>query len=157
MSISASRPAETGSGGSCGDLAVGRNPKVDGRGPASAVVELSKLVFRGGKADAQSLGLAEPAIAFGLSDPLVQIAADLFGTEQLSRVDAKNWAADAAVFVLASGAVGATAVAQSDLSPLEVAKELFPLGIGGVRYSSLGRNARRRAMKAQWLLIASSG
>ncbi|OIJ95344.1 hypothetical protein BIV23_34900 [Streptomyces monashensis] len=95
-----------------------------------AVVELREFVLGGGKADAQPLGLAEPAFAFGLRDPLAQVAPDLLQTEPLSRVDAENRAADAPVFRLTTGAVGATAVTQSDLPPLELAKELLPLCIG---------------------------
>jgi hypothetical protein len=37
------------------------------------------------------------------------------------------------------------------------AEEFLPLCVGGTRYSSLGRNARRRARNARWAWMASSG
>jgi hypothetical protein len=61
------------------------------------------------------------------------------------------------VFEDAQGVVGAPAVADGDVAALEVADKLGPLGVGGVRYSSAGRSARRRAIKARWPLITSSG
>ncbi len=121
-------------------------------GPASAVVEPSNLSLRDGKADAQTFGLAEPACAFGLGDPVVQIAADLpDGAAEQGRWE--KWAADAAAFMLATYAVGATAVAPTAGATFLRSKwprnSSHSVSVGWVRNSSLGHSVRRRAMKVR--------
>jgi len=49
----------------------------------------------------------------------------------LARIGPEHGAPDAGMFVLASGAVGASADPEFDLSFLEVAEKLFPFGVGG--------------------------
>jgi len=51
--------------------------EADGGGPAGPVVELGELVPGGGEADAQALGLSEPALAFGLGDAGGEVVADV--------------------------------------------------------------------------------
>lgn len=143
--------------GAASGLAEGGDAEVDGGGPAGSFLNVGELGFGRGEADAQASGFANPALVFGLGDASGQVVADLFQPWALGGVDAQQGAADAGVLVLAGRAVGAAALAQGDLATFEVAEELLPLRTVGVRYSSLGRVARRRAMNARWPLIASVG
>ena len=94
------------------------------------LVHLGELVPGAGEADLQSLGLAEPAGRFGLSDAGGQVAADLSEAGTLGGVGAQQRAAQAGVLVDARGVVGAAAVAEGDLAALEVAEEIGPFLIG---------------------------
>ncbi|MGW6236461.1 hypothetical protein [Streptomyces sp. NPDC055094] len=103
-------------------------------GPASAVVEPSNLSLRDGKADAQTFGLAEPACAFGLGDPVVQIAADLpdGAAEQGRCGEVGSGRSCVHAGNLCRGRDRGRAHGRRDLPPLEEAEELFPLCIGWV-------------------------
>ena len=98
-------------GGAGGDVAVGGDAEADGGGPAGPLVELGELVPGGGEADAQALGLAEPALPFGLGDAGGEVVADVGQAWPLVRVDAEDGASNAAVLMRARGSVGAEAVA----------------------------------------------
>jgi hypothetical protein len=131
---------------------------LDGLGAAGAdPVHLGEFGARAGEADLEALGLAVPVVGFGFGDAGDEIVADLFQPGAGGRIRAQQRAAETAVFVDAGGVVGAATVADGDLAALEVPDELGPFGVGGVWYSSVGRSARRRAMKARWPLITSSG
>ena len=49
-------------------------------------VDLGELVLGAGEADLQALDLAEPALPFGLGDPVVQVVQDLFQAGPLGGV-----------------------------------------------------------------------
>ena len=57
--------------GGCGHAEVG------GGGGAGPAVDLGEFVFGAGEADFEAFGFAEPAFAFGFSDAVVQVSADL--------------------------------------------------------------------------------
>lgn len=84
-------------GGSPGDLAERGDAKVDGRGAASADVELGKFVVGVGQAHAQVVGFPAPAFPFGFSDPCGQVVADLLQPMPLAWGNAQDWASDAAL------------------------------------------------------------
>ena len=117
----------------------------------------ASLSFGAGEADLESFDLAEPAFAFGFGDAGGEVVADLDQAVALGGVGPEHRAADAGVFVDAGGAERAAAGADGDLAAFEVAEELLPFLVGGTRYSSLGRSARRRARNARWAWMASSG
>ena len=144
--------------GVCGGVGEAGDAELDVLGAAGAdLVHLREFGVRAGETDLEALGLAVPVVGFGFGDAGEQVVADLFQPGAGSRIRAQQRAAQAAVFVDAGGVIGAAAVADGDLAALEVADELGPFGVGGVRYSSQERSARRRAMKARWPLITSSG
>ncbi|MFI1628114.1 hypothetical protein ACH4YO_28795 [Streptomyces noursei] len=99
------------------------------------------------EADLESFDFAEPAVGAGLADALAKVLDDLDESGSLAWVDLEDGAANAGVFVLARGPVGAPAGAQGDLAELEVLLEVAPLLLGGLWYSSTGRSARRRSRK----------
>jgi hypothetical protein len=47
--------------------------------PPQGHVDLGELVVGAGEADLQSFDFAEPALAFGFGDAVVQVGADLWG------------------------------------------------------------------------------
>ncbi|NJP98791.1 hypothetical protein HCN51_56830 [Nonomuraea sp. FMUSA5-5] len=118
-------------GGPGDDLAKTRHSELDGGGLAGAVVEVGELGLGSGQADVQAFGLTQPTLALGFGDARQEIAADLLKPWSLGGVNAEERASDAAVLMLAAGAVGAAAVAQGDLAPFEVAEKLIPFGVGG--------------------------
>lgn len=89
--------AEGQGGGAGGDVAVGGDAEAHGGGPAGPLVELGELVpGSGGEADAQALGLAEPALPFGLGDAGGEVVADVGQAWPLAWVDAEGGASNAA-------------------------------------------------------------
>jgi hypothetical protein len=87
----------------------------DGGRPVCALVELGELVVGRGEAHAESFGFAIPMVLVGFGDPVSEVVANLFQPRPLSWVDAKKWASDTTVFVLAACCVGATAVSERNL------------------------------------------
>jgi hypothetical protein len=58
---------------------VGRTAEFGCRGPpAERGIELCEFVFDAGKADLESFDFAEPAVKFGLDDPVLEVGSDLF-------------------------------------------------------------------------------
>jgi hypothetical protein len=82
--------------------------------------------------------MAGPGVLPGLGDAVAQVVADAREAGPLGRVGPQERAADAAVLGDAAGPVGAAAVAERDPAALEMAEELLPPGVRGVRYSWLG-------------------
>lgn len=106
----------------------GRHAEV-GAVPGSA--HRCELLVGGADADFESFDLAVPALLMGLSEAGVQVGEDLLEAVLLGWVGSEHGAADARVFVLAGGAVGAAADSELDLASLEVAHEVVPLSVGG--------------------------
>ena len=114
----------------------------------AAAVDLGEFVVGAGEADLEPFDLAEPAFAFGLGDAGGEVVADLGDAGPLGRVGPEH---------------GASEQACSWTQGVANARPLFPTGSlrrskwprnssrswsVGVRYSSVGRSARRRAMNA---------
>jgi hypothetical protein len=57
-------------------------------------VDLGELVLGAGEADLEALDLAEPALALGLGDPVVQVGADLLKAGPLGGVRSQKRAPD---------------------------------------------------------------
>jgi len=140
-----------------GGSAAGGHSESDGGGGAGAAVDLGEFVVGAGEADLESFGFAEPAFAVGFCDAGGEVVADFGDAVSLGGVGPVQGAAQAAVLVDAGGGERAAAGAGGDFAAFEVAEEFFPFGVGGVRYSSVGRSARRRARKARWAWMASWG
>ena len=67
-----------GGDGLSGDVGECGHAQVDGGAAVSGdLVDLGELVFGGGEADFEALGLAGPAFALGFGDPGGQVVADL--------------------------------------------------------------------------------
>jgi hypothetical protein len=96
---------------------------------AGCAVESCEFGFCRGEADSEALDFSVPAVGFGLVDPFGQVANDLDEPRPLAGVDAKHGATYAPL-VRAGCAVGASAVAEFDLSEMEVLLELRPFGLG---------------------------
>jgi hypothetical protein len=135
-----------------------RHAQLHGGAPAgSELIELGELGGRCGEADLQAFDLTEPVVLLGLGNAVAEVVADLDQAGPLRRIGSKQGTTQATVLMDAAGSVGAAAVTKRDPAALEVAEELFPFLFGRGRYSSDGRSSRRRAMKARWPLMASSG
>ena len=119
--------------------------------------DLGELVLGAGEADFEAFGFACPAFAFGFGDAGGQVVADLCEPVALGRVGPVDGAADAGVFVDAGGAECPSAGAGGDFAAFEVAEEFGPFVVGGGAVFLGGPQARRRARKARWARIASSG
>jgi hypothetical protein len=142
-------PAWWGGDGERCDAREGRHAERDCRGAATnGDVGLGELLRGSGEADAEPFGFAEPAFVFCFGDAGGEVVTDLDQALLLAWVDAKQGAADAAVFVDAAGAIGASAVAQSEPAAFEVAEELVPFRarpgrcLPCVRRAEHGRAAR---------------
>jgi hypothetical protein len=85
-------------GGATGDLGDTGHAESDG-GVASLnrAVDLCKFVLGGGQADPESFGFAEPALAYCFGDAGGEVVADVDQALRLGGVNAKEWAADAAL------------------------------------------------------------
>ncbi|WP_327321051.1 hypothetical protein [Streptomyces sp. NBC_01235] len=111
-----------------------RHAKVDqlrptiGRSPLEAV----ELGHRSVKADLEPLDLTEPAVGAGLADAFSEVLDDLDESGPLAWIDLEDGAANAGVFVLAGGPIGAPASPQGDLAQLEVLLEVAPLLLSGL-------------------------
>jgi hypothetical protein len=57
-------------------------------------LDLCNLIFCGSEADAELLDIAEPTLAFGFSDPIVEVVSDLFEPRSFSGADDEDWAAN---------------------------------------------------------------
>jgi hypothetical protein len=77
--------------------------------------------------------MAGPGVLPGLGDAVAQVVADAGQAWPLGLVGPQEGTPDAAVLVDAAGPVDAAAVAEGDPAALEMAEELFPFGVGGVR------------------------
>ena len=126
-------------------------------GVKSRVSDHREFLLRPGEADVEALDLAEPAFVLGLGDAGQQALADLGDPPPLGGIGSKEAAPQAAVLMGAAGAVGA-----APQSPRAIRRRwkwprnsCHSVSVG-VRYSSPGRVARRRAMKARWPLMTSS-
>ena len=113
------------------------------------LVHLGELVAGAGQADFQALGFAEPTVGFGFCDAGLEVVVDLGEAATLVGVGSQQGAAQAAVFVDAGCVVGTAAVADSDLRRSKWPRNSVHSSSLGVRYSSLGRSSRRRAMNAR--------
>ncbi|MDT0425649.1 MULTISPECIES: hypothetical protein [Streptomyces] len=122
------------------------------RGPLEAV----ELGHRGVETDLESFDLAEPAVPAGFGDALAKVLDDLDEAGPLAGVHLENRAANAGVFVLAGGAIGAHAGAERDLAELKVLLEVVPLRCGRLAILLLGRSARRRSRKPRQVRTRSS-
>jgi len=105
--------------------------ELDNAGVGGPFVELGDLVVGSGETDLQAFDFTEPAFSFCLSDPRVEVVADLDEPVSLGGVGPEHGAAHAGVFVDARGTERAGAGAGRDLASLEVAEELLPFLIGG--------------------------
>lgn len=74
----------------------------------------------------------------GFADSFTETGGDLGESVALAGVDAQHRAADACVFVLAGGAVGACAGAEFELAQSEALLELAPFLVGGLAVFRLG-------------------
>ena len=115
----------------------------------------SLLLFAGDVAEAffQGADFAEPLHAVGFVEALVGVGLDLQQSRDLGEVEAEHGAADAGVFVVAGGAVGAVAGAvagaEGDLAEVEVVAELGPFGVGGFAVLVEGRRERPWSTKVR--------
>ena len=141
-----------------GDVAVGGDAEVDGLGPASGGgVGLGELAVGGGEADLESFCFAGPAFAFCFGDASQEVVANVG--------ERPRWAGS----ILRSGHLMQEC---SWMQLVEYARPQSPRATRrrskwprnsshsvsvGVRYSSLGRSSRRRAMNARWPRMTSSG
>ena len=145
-------------GGAAGGLGEVGHAELDGVGAAVGdLVHLGEFGPGAGEADLEAFGFAEPAVGFGFGDAVDEVVADLFEAGSGCGIGPQQRAAQTAVFVDAGGVVGRP---QSPTATLRCSK--WPMNSAhsasvGVRYSLLGRSARRRAMYARWPLITSSG
>ena len=143
-------------GGAAGGVGEAGDAQLHGFGAAGVdLVHLGEFGIGAGEADLEALGLAVPAVGFGFGDAGDEVVADLFEARPGGGIGSQQRAAQTAVFVDAGGVIGAAAVTDGDLAAL--ADELGPFGVGGGAVFLAGGSARRRAMKARWPLIASSG
>ena len=85
------------------------------------------------------MDFARPAAFFCLGDAFSQVLSDRVESSELGGVDAEDGTADAGVFVLAGGAVGAGAGAELDPAECEVLLELVPLFGAGFAVGSAAR------------------
>ena len=106
-----------------------------------AGVNLGQLLLRGGEADAEPVSLAEPAFALCFGDAGGEVVTDVDQALPLGGIDAKEWTANATVFVDAAGPVGASAVAEGEAATLEVAEELVRFRVAGVPVFLAGSQA----------------
>jgi hypothetical protein len=140
-----------------GCVAVGRNAEADGLGAAGeGELDLGELVVGGGEADLEPFGFAGPALAFGFGDAGGQVAADVLQPLFLGGVNPEEGTPDECSWMQ----LDPQARPQSPRASRRRSK--WPRNSShseslGVRYSSLGRSSRRRAMNARWPLTASSG
>ena len=68
-----------GVGGASGGVGEAGDAELDGFGAAGAdLVHLGEFGVRAGEADLETLGLAVPAVGFGIGDAGDEVAADLF-------------------------------------------------------------------------------
>ena len=145
-------PGVWGSGGDGGHADVDRD------GWVGTPVDLGEFVAGAGQADLESFGFAVPAFAFGFGDAGDQVVVDLCDAGPLGGRGPVHAAAQAAVLVNARGPERAAAGAGGDLAELiGRPRNSAHSSSVGVRYSSLGRRARRRVRNARWAWIASSG
>jgi hypothetical protein len=116
------------------------HPKLNGLSVSAcgAAPHVFELLFGAGEADFDALDLAEPALLLGLGEPSLEVLGDLDESVDLFRVRSQDGAADAGVFVLAGGSVGAAADAKFDLAFFEMGEELGPLLVGGLAVFSRG-------------------
>jgi hypothetical protein len=128
---------------------------------------LGALVPQEAKGEVDAFQLAEPTLGLGAGPPGEQVDLQFLEPGQHLGVDAQHRAADAGVFVLAGGAVGAAAGAQFDLALVEVLLELVPLPagglavlLGGAELSTLGEEGHVVAddvlvEDSLWLMVTS--
>ena len=102
----------------------------DRNGVDHSTLHVRELLFGTDKAYFESLDLAEPALGACLCDAGDEIVADLDQAVLLGRIGPEHRASDAGVLVDAGGAERASACADRDLAPLEVAQELLPFIVG---------------------------
>ena len=137
-------------------LLVGRGSEVDGE--AIACVDLGKFVFHAGEADLESLDFAEPAVKFGLDDSVLEVARGsppgvvvALGPAVEANIGHKRARENTAFRTRGRTSRPTPCASRSGRGSRPTSSSV------GVRYSSLGRVARRRAMNARWASIASMG
>jgi len=69
-------------------------------------VDLGELVLGAGEADLEALDLAEPALAFGLGDAVVQVDSDLLEPSALGGVRPQERASDVPLTELTDARIG---------------------------------------------------
>ena len=85
-----------GSTGSACDLIECGDTQEHGRLLASQLrLDLLNLFFCGSAADAELLDITEPALAFGFTNPVVEVVSDLFESGSFSGADDEDWEANA--------------------------------------------------------------
>src|SRR5271169_806554 len=94
-------------------------------------VDLGEFGVRGGEADLESFGFADPAFSPGFVDAGDQVVADARKTGPLIWGNPEKGTSDATVLMNAAGPVGSSAVAQGDSAAFEMAEELLPFLVGG--------------------------
>ncbi|WLQ38368.1 hypothetical protein P8A18_33105 (plasmid) [Streptomyces castrisilvae] len=103
-----STPSQNCSTGSAYDLINCGDTQEYGRFFASLLrLDLRNLFFCGSDADAELLDIAEPSLAFGFRDPIVEVVSDLFKSGLFSGADDEDGAANVPLTEL-------------DLAPFEV-------------------------------------
>src|SRR6266851_4426004 len=109
------RPAEVNAGASGGEVAHG-----------------CKFLPGGAQGGLDRGDLAEPALVFGLLEPVAQVGADLFQPWYLSWVNPKERAPDASVFMRTRRSIVTAADAERDFPELEMGQELVPFPVGEI-------------------------
>ena len=144
--------------GAAGDVGERGHAEVDGLLPAlQGRVDLGELVLGAGEADLEALDLAEPAFALGLGDAVVQVVPDLLEPARWAGSGLKSEHLTHACSWTQGDANARAHVPTETFRFSKWARKASHSSSVGVRYSSLGRVARRRAMNARWASIASAG
>src|SRR6516225_5232919 len=114
-------------GGPSDDVGKGGHPELDGAGSVTERgVDLGELVVGAGQADLQSLHFSGPALASGLGDAVVEVAADLLQAGALRWGWPQERASDTGVLMNARRAESACACPDGYFSFLEVGEECVP-------------------------------
>lgn len=82
------------------------------------------------EAGLQSLDLASPSVAAGLTDTFAQIGDYLNQASASALIDAQHWASNTCVLMAARRPIRAATVAEFELAVLEVLLEFGPFGVG---------------------------
>jgi hypothetical protein len=99
-------------------------------GPSRASRCVGQLVLEEPEGEVDAFELAEPPFCFGELASGDEVGVNLVEALDQDRVNLKQGAADAGMFVLAGGGVGAPAVAEFDFAFIEVFLEFFPFRAG---------------------------
>lgn len=122
-----------------------------------APIEPAELLLGTSQADLETFDLAEPAFRLGFGDSGDQVVADLGKPCPLGGVRSEERASDASVLMNAWVPKTRAQVPMDTFRFSKCARKASHSSSVGIRYSSLGRADRRRAMNARWASIVSAG